>query len=67
MVCQHPVNRRDFLKGVSFLGMAMRFTINPRYNPGAKFELNVTELEYQTGGAVHDRPYFVDSRKGARS
>ena len=27
--------------------MAMRIKINPRYNPGAKFELKVTELEYR--------------------
>jgi len=43
----NPLNRRDFLKGMSFAGFSMGFKIGPRYNPGAKFELKVTELEYR--------------------
>ena len=33
--------------GMSFLGVAARFKITPRYNPGAKFDLKVTEVEYR--------------------
>ena len=33
--------------GMSFLGVAPRFKITPRYNPGAKFDLKVTEVEYR--------------------
>jgi acetyl esterase/lipase len=43
----NPLNRRDFLKGMSFVGFSMGFKTDPRYNPGAKFELKVTELEYR--------------------
>ena len=33
--------------GMSFLGVAARFKITPRYNPGAKFDLKVSEVEYR--------------------
>lgn len=33
--------------GMSFLGIAARFKITPRYNPGAKFDVKVSEVEYR--------------------
>src|SRR5215510_7318817 len=42
-----PLKRRDFLKGMSLLGIVTPFKINPRYNPGAKFGITVMEVEYR--------------------
>jgi acetyl esterase len=43
----NPLKRRDFLMGMSFLGVAARFKITPRYDPGRKLDLKVTEVEYR--------------------
>jgi acetyl esterase/lipase len=43
----NSLKRREFLMGMSFLGVAARFKITPRYNPGAKFDLKVSEVEYR--------------------
>jgi acetyl esterase/lipase len=43
----NSLKRREFLMGMSFLGVAARFKITPRYDPGAKFDLKVTEVEYR--------------------
>jgi len=43
----NPLGRRDFLKSVSFVGLAAGFRVTPSYNPVANFELNVTEVEYR--------------------
>ncbi|HLH32325.1 MAG TPA: alpha/beta hydrolase [Terriglobia bacterium] len=43
----NSLGRRDFLMGISFLGVGARFKITSRYNPGAKFDLKVTEVEYR--------------------
>jgi acetyl esterase len=43
----NPLKRRDFLVGMSLLGVAGGFKISPRYDPGAKFDLKVSEVEYR--------------------
>jgi acetyl esterase/lipase len=46
--------------GISFLGVATRLKITPRYDPGAKFDLKVTEVEYRrtkTGRSLMARIY----------
>jgi acetyl esterase/lipase len=43
----NSLKRRDFLMGMSFLSVATRFKITPRYDPGAKFDLKVSEVEYR--------------------
>jgi acetyl esterase len=48
----NSLGRRDFLAGMSLLGMTAGFkSPGPAYNPGAKFELNVTEVEYRRTAA----------------
>src|SRR5690349_6059614 len=48
----NSLGRRDFLAGMSLLGMAAGFkSPSATYNPGAKFELNVTEVEYRRTAA----------------
>src|SRR5499426_2779393 len=39
--------RREFLKRMSFLGVAAGFKVTTTYNPAAKFDLNVSEVEYR--------------------
>jgi len=46
----NALRRREFLKSVSFLGVAAAFKISP-YNPNAKLDLNVTEVEYRRNKA----------------
>jgi acetyl esterase/lipase len=41
------LGRRDFLKTVSVLGVAARFKVTSGYNPVAKFDVNVSEVEYR--------------------
>jgi acetyl esterase len=41
------LTRRDFLKGVSVLGVAAGFKLARPYDPGAKFDLKVSEVEYR--------------------
>jgi acetyl esterase/lipase len=43
----NSLKRRDFLMGMSFLGVAVRFKTTPRYNPGAKFDIKASEVEYR--------------------
>jgi acetyl esterase/lipase len=43
----NSLKRRDFLMGMSFLGVAAEFKITPRYEPGRKLDLKVTEVEYR--------------------
>jgi acetyl esterase/lipase len=43
----NSLGRREFLGKMSFLGVAMRLKITPRYSPGAKFDLKVWEVEYR--------------------
>jgi acetyl esterase/lipase len=43
----NSLKRRDFLMGMSFLGVAAGFKITPRYDPGRKLDLKVTEVEYR--------------------
>src|SRR5947207_2523172 len=56
----NSLGRRDFLKMAPFLGIAAGFKITPVYDPGAKFDLKVTEVEYRrtkAGRALMDRIY----------
>jgi acetyl esterase/lipase len=53
----NSLKRRDFLMGMSFLGVATRFKITPRYDPGAKFDLKVSEVEYR--GTKAGRPLMA--------
>src|SRR6516165_12214968 len=56
----NSLKRREFLMGMSFLGVAARLKITPRYDPGAKFDLKVTEVEYRrtkTGRSLMARIY----------
>jgi acetyl esterase/lipase len=41
------IKRRDFLFGMSLLPIGTRFKITPRYDPHAKFDLKVSEVEYR--------------------
>jgi len=41
------LQRRDFLKSMSFLGIAAGFRIRKPYDPTAKFDLKVSEVEYR--------------------
>jgi acetyl esterase/lipase len=41
------LRRRDFLKTVSVLGVAARFKVTSGYNPVAKFDVTVSEVEYR--------------------
>jgi acetyl esterase/lipase len=43
----NSIKRRDFLFGMSLLPIAARFKMTPRYDPGAKFDLKVSEVEYR--------------------
>src|SRR6478752_583050 len=43
----NSIKRRDFLFGISLLPIAARFKITPRYDPRAKFDLKVSEVEYR--------------------
>jgi acetyl esterase len=43
----NALGRRDFLKSMSFLSVAVGFRTTAAYDPGAKFDLNVTEVEYR--------------------
>src|SRR5262249_3633501 len=47
----NSLGRREFLGKMSFLGVAMRLKITPRYSPGAKFDLKVWEVEYRRNKA----------------
>src|SRR5690349_963462 len=46
-VIMSSLGRREFLKTMSLAGVAAGFKLKRPYDPGAKFELNVTELEYR--------------------
>ena len=46
-VDMNSLGRRDFLKSISFLGVAVGFKKTTLYDPGAKFDLNVSEVEYR--------------------
>jgi acetyl esterase len=41
------LRRRDFLKTVSVLGVAARFKVTSGYNPVAKFDVTVSEVQYR--------------------
>src|SRR5262245_14416046 len=41
------LGRRDFLKNLSAFGIAARFKLSAPYDPRAKFDLKVTEVEYR--------------------
>ncbi len=43
----NSLGRRDFLKGISFFGVASGFRMPARYDPSAKFDLKVSEVEYR--------------------
>ena len=43
----NALGRRDFLKSVSFIGVAAGIKVTTSYDPVAKFELNVSEVEYR--------------------
>ena len=43
----NTLGRRDFIKGMSLLGVAAGFKPAKAYDPGAKFDLKVTEVEYR--------------------
>src|SRR5262245_12921347 len=43
----NALGRRDFLKSVSFIGVAAGFRVTSSYDPAAKLELNVSEVEYR--------------------
>src|SRR5262245_64214363 len=43
----NSLGRRDFIKSMSLLGVAAGFKTAARYDPGAKFDLKVTEVEYR--------------------
>jgi acetyl esterase len=43
----NSIKRRDFLFGMSLLPIGARFKITPRYDPRAKFDLKVSEVEYR--------------------
>src|SRR5499427_10470361 len=43
----NSIKRRDFLFGMSLLPIGARFKITPRYDPHAKFDLRVSEVEYR--------------------
>ena len=44
---RHSLGRRDFLTSMSFLGAAAGFKLTAHYDPGAKFDLKVSEVEYR--------------------
>src|SRR5262249_26619187 len=46
-VIMNSIKRRDFLFGISLLHIGARFKITPRYDPHAKFDLKVSEVEYR--------------------
>src|SRR5215510_2324017 len=46
-VHMNSLRQRDFLKSMSFLGVAAGFKITAPYDPNAKFDLKVSELEYR--------------------
>src|SRR2546428_6260198 len=53
---QHSVERRDFLKRMTALGAAGVAGLGPRpahaaYNPAAKFDLRVSEVEFRRNAA----------------
>jgi acetyl esterase/lipase len=41
------MKRRDFLKNTAILGVAARFNMKTPYDPGAKFDVKVSEVEYR--------------------
>ena len=43
----NSIKRRDFLFGMSLFPIGARFKITPRYDPHAKFDLKVSEVEYR--------------------
>src|SRR5262247_1073615 len=43
----NPIKRRDFLFGMSLFPIVARFKMTPRYDPHAKFDLKVSEVEYR--------------------
>src|SRR5712671_5533497 len=43
----HSLGRREFLKSMSFVGVAAGFRMTTHYDPEAKFDLTVTEVEYR--------------------
>src|SRR5262247_409158 len=45
------LGRRDFLKSVSFVGVAAGLKVRASYDAAAKFDLNVTEVEYRRSKA----------------
>src|SRR5947207_6725931 len=54
------LGRRDFLKSMSFLGVAAGVKMPASYDPAAKFDLTVTEVEYRrtkAGRALMARIY----------
>jgi len=56
----HSLARRDFLKSMSLLGFVAGFRMSASYDPGAKFDLKVSEIEYRrntTGRALLARIY----------
>jgi acetyl esterase/lipase len=56
----NALGRRDFIKGMSFFGVAAGLRMTTTYDPGAKFDLNVSEVEYRrtkTGRALMARIY----------
>src|SRR5678815_4381725 len=43
----NALGRRDFIKSVSFVGAIAGFRLAPPYDPAAKFDLKVSEVEYR--------------------
>jgi len=43
----NSLGRRDFLKSMSLIGVAAGLKLTPPYNPGAKLDLTVSEVEYR--------------------
>jgi acetyl esterase/lipase len=60
----NSLQRREFLKSMSFLGVAAAFKISP-YNPNAKLDLNVTEVEYRKNKAGRSLMARIYQPKGA--
>lgn len=63
----HSFRRRDFIRGMSYLGVAAMAegTAAAEYNPSAKFEVKVSELEYRrtkAGRALLARVYQPEGK-----
>jgi hypothetical protein len=43
----NALGRRDFIKSVSFVGAMAGFKLATPYDPAAKFDLKVSEVEYR--------------------